>query len=85
VWIGAQSDLDAKNVFVAGGSYGGYMSLASMVHFGDRLRGGIDVVASRTSSRSSRAPRPIAATCAARSTATSACRACAPIYRGFRR
>jgi dipeptidyl aminopeptidase/acylaminoacyl peptidase len=44
VWIGAQRNLDAKNVFVAGGSYGGYMSLASMVHFGDRLRGGIDVV-----------------------------------------
>jgi len=44
VWIGLQKDLDAKRVFVAGGSYGGYMSLASMVHFGDRLRGGIDVV-----------------------------------------
>lgn len=44
VWIGAQRNLDAKRVFVAGGSYGGYMSLASMVHFGDRLRGGIDVV-----------------------------------------
>jgi dipeptidyl aminopeptidase/acylaminoacyl peptidase len=44
VWIGAQKDLDAMNVFVAGGSYGGYMSLASLVHFGDRLRGGIDVV-----------------------------------------
>ena len=44
VWIGAQKDLDSKNVFVAGGSYGGYMSLASMVNFGDRLRGGIDVV-----------------------------------------
>jgi dipeptidyl aminopeptidase/acylaminoacyl peptidase len=44
VWIGAQKDFDAKKVFVAGGSYGGYMSLASMVHFGDRLRGGIDVV-----------------------------------------
>ncbi len=44
VWIGLQKDLDAKNVFVSGGSYGGYMSLASMVHFGDRLRGGIDVV-----------------------------------------
>ncbi len=44
VWIGLQKDLDAKNVFVAGGSYGGYMSLASMVHFGDRLRAGIDVV-----------------------------------------
>ncbi len=44
VWIGAQRDLDAKRVFVSGGSYGGYMSLASMAHFGDRLRGGIDVV-----------------------------------------
>jgi dipeptidyl aminopeptidase/acylaminoacyl peptidase len=44
VWIGAQRDLDAKRVFVSGGSYGGYMSLAAMVHFGDRLRGGIDVV-----------------------------------------
>ena len=44
VWIGAQKELDAKNVFVAGGSYGGYMSLAAMVNFGDRLRGGIDVV-----------------------------------------
>ena len=29
---------------MSGGSYGGYMSLASMVHFSDRLRGGIDVV-----------------------------------------
>ncbi len=44
VWIGAQRDLDAKRVFVAGGSYGGYMSLASMVNYSDRLRGGIDVV-----------------------------------------
>jgi dipeptidyl aminopeptidase/acylaminoacyl peptidase len=44
VWIGLQNDLDAKSVFVAGGSYGGYMSLASMVNFSDRLRGGIDVV-----------------------------------------
>ncbi|MEO8062596.1 MAG: prolyl oligopeptidase family serine peptidase [Pseudomonadota bacterium] len=44
VWIGLQKDLDAKQVFVSGGSYGGYMSLATMVNFGDRLRGGIDVV-----------------------------------------
>ena len=44
IWISAQSKLDAKKVFVAGGSYGGYMSLATMVNFGDRLRGGIDVV-----------------------------------------
>ena len=44
VWIGAQRNLDAKRVFVSGGSYGGYMSLASLVHYSDRLRGGIDVV-----------------------------------------
>jgi len=42
VWIAAQSNFDAKRVFVSGGSYGGYMSLASMVNFSDRLRGGID-------------------------------------------
>jgi dipeptidyl aminopeptidase/acylaminoacyl peptidase len=31
-------------VAVTGGSYGGYMVLASLVHFGDRLRAGIDHV-----------------------------------------
>ena len=44
VWIGLQKDMDARSVFVYGGSYGGYLSLAAMVNFGDRLRGGIDVV-----------------------------------------
>ncbi len=44
VWISAQSAFDAKRVFVSGGSYGGYMTLATMVNFGDRMRGGIDVV-----------------------------------------
>ncbi|HEX3846439.1 MAG TPA: S9 family peptidase [Steroidobacteraceae bacterium] len=43
VWIGLQSSMDAKRVVVAGGSYGGYLSLATLVEFGDRLRGGIDV------------------------------------------
>lgn len=43
-WIGRQPDLDAGRVAVYGGSYGGYMVLASLVHFGDRLRCGIDVV-----------------------------------------
>ncbi len=27
-----------------GGSYGGYMTLSSLVHYDDRLAGGIDVV-----------------------------------------
>ncbi|HUG72561.1 MAG TPA: S9 family peptidase [Steroidobacteraceae bacterium] len=44
VWIGLQPDLDRSRVVVAGGSYGGYMALASLVHYGDRLAGGIDTV-----------------------------------------
>jgi|GEM_PF-30569 len=43
-WIGRQPGLDAKRVAVMGGSYGGYMVLASLAHFADRLRCGIDVV-----------------------------------------
>ncbi len=43
-WIATQPDLDSKRIVVIGGSYGGYMSLASMTHFNDRLRGGIDIV-----------------------------------------
>lgn len=43
-WIGRQASLDADNVAVYGGSYGGYLVLASMIRFGDRLRCGIDVV-----------------------------------------
>jgi len=36
--------LDATRFAVTGGSYGGYMSLASMIHYGDKLRCGVDVV-----------------------------------------
>ncbi len=43
-WIGKQPDLDASRVAVMGGSYGGYMVLACLTHFSDRLRCGIDVV-----------------------------------------
>lgn len=43
-WIATQPDLDSSRVAVAGGSYGGYMVLASLVHFGDRIRAGVDVV-----------------------------------------
>ena len=38
-WIKAQPDLDAERVGVMGGSYGGYMALASAVHFSDRIAG----------------------------------------------
>lgn len=43
-WIATQPKLDAGRVAVAGGSYGGYMVLASMAHYNDRLRCGIDLV-----------------------------------------
>ena len=43
-WIATRPDLDKNRVLVTGGSYGGYMTLACMTHFNDRLRGGIDVV-----------------------------------------
>lgn len=43
-WIAQQPELARDRVAVYGGSYGGYMVLASLVHFGDRLRAGIDVV-----------------------------------------
>jgi len=43
-WISARGDLDSKRVMVTGGSYGGYMTLASLVHYSDRLRCGADSV-----------------------------------------
>ena len=43
-WIARDPQLDADRVAVYGGSYGGYMVLASMIHFGDRLKAGIDYV-----------------------------------------
>ncbi len=43
-WIARQKDLDAGRVAVMGGSYGGYMTLASMTRYNDRLRAGVDVV-----------------------------------------
>ncbi|NDP43329.1 MAG: S9 family peptidase [Aromatoleum sp.] len=43
-WIAAQNDLDPKRVVVAGGSYGGYMSLAVATTYPERIAGSIDVV-----------------------------------------
>jgi dipeptidyl aminopeptidase/acylaminoacyl peptidase len=43
-WIATCEELDASRVAVSGGSYGGYMVLASLVHFGDRIKAGIDTV-----------------------------------------
>ena len=43
-WIAAQPDLDENRVIVYGGSYGGYMVLASLVHSDARLLGGVSIV-----------------------------------------
>ncbi|HEY9175296.1 MAG TPA: prolyl oligopeptidase family serine peptidase, partial [Verrucomicrobiae bacterium] len=43
-WIARDPGLDKSRVGVMGGSYGGYMTLACLVHFGDRLRCGLDTV-----------------------------------------
>jgi len=43
VWIGLHKEFDARHVVVSGGSYGGYLALATLVNYSDRLRGGVDV------------------------------------------
>ncbi len=43
-WIDGQPQLDADKVVVFGGSYGGYMVLASMVNYPTRIAAGVDVV-----------------------------------------
>lgn len=44
VWIDVQPMFDHEHVAVMGGSYGGYMALASLAAYSDRLEGGIDEV-----------------------------------------
>jgi dipeptidyl aminopeptidase/acylaminoacyl peptidase len=43
-WIATQPELDENRVAVYGGSYGGYMALASAVHYSNRLKAAVDVV-----------------------------------------
>ncbi len=43
-WIETQPDLDSDRVVVYGGSYGGYMVLASMIDYADRIAAGINIV-----------------------------------------
>ena len=43
-WIETQPGLDAERVGVYGGSYGGYMVLAAMATYPERIRAGIDIV-----------------------------------------
>ncbi|NIP19288.1 MAG: alpha/beta fold hydrolase, partial [Xanthomonadales bacterium] len=41
-WIADHREFDASRVAVYGNSYGGYMALASVVHFDDRIRAAVD-------------------------------------------
>jgi dipeptidyl aminopeptidase/acylaminoacyl peptidase len=43
-WIGTQPDLDPSRVVIYGASYGGYVSLAALALYNDRLAGAIDEV-----------------------------------------
>jgi len=41
-WIAGQPDFDSARVAVMGGSYGGFMALASLIEYRDRLVAGVD-------------------------------------------
>ena len=43
-FIALDESMDASRIGVIGGSYGGYMVLASLVHFSDRLKAGVETV-----------------------------------------
>lgn len=43
-WVGSHARLDARRIAVSGGSYGGYMSLATAVDYSALIQGAIDVV-----------------------------------------
>lgn len=43
VWLSLQSAYDAKHIVVSGSGYGGYLALAALVNYSERLRGGVDL------------------------------------------
>ncbi len=43
-WIRTRPDLDSDRIMITGGSYGGFMTLASAVAYNDRIRCSLDVV-----------------------------------------
>lgn len=43
-WLAERPDFDAERRAVYGGSYGGYMVLASLARYGEKLKAGVDVV-----------------------------------------
>lgn len=43
-WIALQPDLDKDRIIIMGGSYGGYMTLATAFHYADKIKCSVDVV-----------------------------------------
>ena len=43
-WIAQQPDLDKDRVMIMGGSYGGYMTLATAFHYADKIKCSVDIV-----------------------------------------
>src|SRR5205814_10405176 len=43
-WIKSDAALDGARIGIQGGSYGGYMSLATMTHYNDQMKAAIDIV-----------------------------------------
>jgi dipeptidyl aminopeptidase/acylaminoacyl peptidase len=60
VWLGVQTGFDREHVAIMGGSYGGYMALAALVAYGERLSGGIDFAGiSNLATNASRIKKPL--------------------------
>jgi dipeptidyl aminopeptidase/acylaminoacyl peptidase len=43
-WIAQQPELDKDKIMIMGGSYGGYMTLATAFHYADRIKCSVDIV-----------------------------------------
>ncbi len=60
VWLGVQTGFDREHVAIMGASYGGYMALAALVAYGERLSGGIDFAGiSNLATNASRIKKPL--------------------------
>ena len=43
-WIAKQPELDKDKIMIMGGSYGGYMTLATAFHYADKIKCSVDIV-----------------------------------------
>jgi len=43
-WIAEQPELDKDKIMIMGGSYGGYMTLATAYHYADKIKCSVDIV-----------------------------------------